>query len=78
MSPDERPPSLAEVLTELRALRSEIREALGLELLTVEQAARLVKASPNAIRQRIHRGQLPTVRVMGNRVRIRRSDLVVG
>jgi excisionase family DNA binding protein len=45
------------------------------ELLTVAEAARLLRLSPKAVRNRIDRGQLPTIR-LGRSVRIRRRHLL--
>lgn len=67
----------AKVLEEVRALREEVRKAIGADLLTVDEAARMMKVTPAAMRQQIHRGKVKAVHVMGNRVRIRREDLPV-
>lgn len=45
------------------------------ELLTVAEAARMLRLSPKAVRNRIDRGQLPVIR-LGRSVRIRRRHLL--
>jgi excisionase family DNA binding protein len=45
------------------------------ELLTVAEAARLLRLTPKAVRNRIDRGQLPVIR-LGRTVRIRRRHVL--
>ncbi len=45
------------------------------ELLTVDEAAELLRMTPIAVRRAIEREQLPGVVRLGRRVRIRRDDL---
>lgn len=68
---------LARLEDMVRALRDELRQAMGTDLLTVKEAAKLMKTSPNAIYQQIRRGAIKSVHVMGTRVRIRREDLPI-
>lgn len=78
MSPSDCAQEIAGLREEIRALREEIRQTLGMELLTVEEAAKLLKTSEGALRQAIRRGTVPSVHVPpGKRVRIRRQDLPI-
>ena len=45
------------------------------ELLTVDEAAELLRTTPNAVRIRIHRGDMPGVVRGGRRLLIRRDEL---
>lgn len=75
MSPDETAQALARLTQEIHELREEIRGVIGKQLLTIPEAALLLKTSQNALRQQIRRGKIKAERVMGNRLRIRRQDL---
>lgn len=76
MSPDELAQGLAKLQATVEALRAEVRQALGTELLTIGQVSKLLKTSEGAVRQAIRRGTIKCVHVPpGNRVRIRRQDL---
>ncbi len=57
------------------AIREELRTVLGEELLTAEDAAKLLHMSVPALRKAVERGQVACVRI-GRRVRFRRSDLI--
>jgi excisionase family DNA binding protein len=46
------------------------------ELLTVEEAADLLKVHPNTIRNAIRDGRLPAIRLGARIVRIRKCDLL--
>lgn len=46
------------------------------ELLTVEEAAELVKVHPNTIRNAIRDGRLPAIRLGARIIRIRKAELV--
>ena len=45
------------------------------EILTIEEAAQLLKVNPETIRRWIRRGELPVIK-RGNVVRIRKSTLL--
>ncbi len=67
------------LIDEIRALRAEVaqlRRNGADDLLTVEQAAKLLDCSPAALRKKIARGSVPAVR-SGRSVRLRRCDLTV-
>jgi excisionase family DNA binding protein len=73
----------AETLLALReALRDLIEEALGHRdggapaLMTVREVAELLRTTPKAIYHRVERGRLPGVVHDGDRILVRRVDLL--
>jgi excisionase family DNA binding protein len=74
------PATLDAVLTELQELRAEVRDlrdgrGQGGSLLTIQEAASLLRLSPAALRKRVERGQVPAHR-FGRSWRVRRRDLI--
>lgn len=68
--------AVAAMVPELRAAVVEaVRAAMADRLLTVEEAAEVAHCSAGALRKRIARGNLPTVR-HGRAVRVRLSALL--
>lgn len=47
-----------------------------MELITVEEAGEILKCSPEAVRQRIRRGQLKAYRLWPRATRLRRDELL--
>ena len=68
--------AVASAIPELRrAVTDAVRIAVNDRLITVDEAAEVIRCSPGALRKRIARGALRAVRV-GRTLRLRMSDLM--
>ena len=64
---------LAEIVGD--AVEKRLKEVLREDLVDTNEAAKILKLSPDAIRKRVERGQIPYLKI-GTSLRFRRSDLL--